>query len=124
MMENSVYSVITPEGCAAILWKSASQADRAAAALRLTATDLKRFGLIDEIVEENEPWEVVVDEADDKKRTEAFDRIAGTLRKRLTSLTSELRRMDPQELLNQRYKKFRAMGQYSESAARSEHGAV
>ena len=124
MMENSVYSVITPEGCAAILWKSASQADRAAAALRLTATDLKRFGLIDEIVEENEPWEVVVDEADDKKRTEAFERIAGTLRKRLTSLTSELRRMDPQELLNQRYKKFRAMGQYSESAARSEHGAV
>ena len=47
MMENSVYSVITPEGCAAILWKSADKADQAAAALRLTASDLKGFGLID-----------------------------------------------------------------------------
>src|SRR5215204_3796006 len=45
MMENSVYSVITPEGCAAILWKSAEKADQAATALRLTASDLKGFGL-------------------------------------------------------------------------------
>src|SRR5215213_4102720 len=46
MMENSIYSVITPEGCAAILWKSAEKADQAATALRLTASDLKGFGLI------------------------------------------------------------------------------
>ena len=50
MMENAVYSVITPEGCAAILWKDAGQASRAAECLRLTASDLKKFGIIDEII--------------------------------------------------------------------------
>ncbi|MEK7722839.1 MAG: acetyl-CoA carboxylase carboxyltransferase subunit alpha, partial [Acidobacteriota bacterium] len=49
MMENAVYSVITPEGCAAILWKDAGQAARAAECLRLTANDLKKFGIIDEV---------------------------------------------------------------------------
>jgi len=52
MLENAVYSVISPEGCAAILWKDASQKERAAEALRLTATDLKDLGIIDEIIPE------------------------------------------------------------------------
>lgn len=52
MLENAIYSVISPEGCAAILWKDAQQADRAAASLRLTAEDLLRLNLIDTTVEE------------------------------------------------------------------------
>lgn len=54
MLENAIYSVISPEGCAAILWKDAQQADRAAASLRLTAEDLLRLNLIDMTVEEPE----------------------------------------------------------------------
>lgn len=52
MLENSIYSVISPEGCASILWRSADKAKEAAEALRLTAQDLKKFGVIDEIVPE------------------------------------------------------------------------
>ena len=119
MMENSVYSVITPEGCAAILWKSAAQADRAAAALRLTATDLKGFGLIDEIIAERQPW-AVADDGEGERLPAAFEKIASDLRKRLISLVSELKKLKTEELLRQRYEKFRAMGKFSESG-RSEH---
>src|SRR5690606_28378551 len=49
MLENSVYSVISPEGCAAILWKSGGERDRAAAALKMTAIDLNRLGIADEV---------------------------------------------------------------------------
>src|SRR5437879_12547381 len=52
MLENSVYSVISPEGCAAILWKDASQRERAAEALKITADDLLELGVIDEIIAE------------------------------------------------------------------------
>ncbi|MEP7212203.1 MAG: acetyl-CoA carboxylase carboxyltransferase subunit alpha [Acidobacteriota bacterium] len=123
MMENSVYSVITPEGCAAILWKSAEKADQAASALRLTASDLKRFGLIDEIVAEKEPWAFSPDESTDNKRSRAFEKIAADLKSRLVSMVGELTKLNTADLLKQRYDKFRAMGQYSEAAARSEHGS-
>src|SRR5438270_3120235 len=58
MMENAVYSVISPEGCASILWKDSAQADRAAECLRLTADELKKFDIIDEIVPEPETWTI------------------------------------------------------------------
>lgn len=54
MLENSVYSVISPEGCASILWKDSSKAADAADALKLTAADLKKFGIIDTLIEESE----------------------------------------------------------------------
>src|SRR6184192_3394526 len=54
MLEHAVYSVISPEGCAAILWKNASAAPEAAAAMKITAGDLKKLGIIDEIVPEPE----------------------------------------------------------------------
>lgn len=57
MMENSIYSVISPEGCAAILWKDAARANVAAEKLKLTAKDLKSLGLIDEIIPEREIWD-------------------------------------------------------------------
>src|SRR4030095_11741357 len=50
MLEHSVYSVITPEGCASILWRDAGRAEEAATAMRITAPDLKALGIIDEIV--------------------------------------------------------------------------
>ena len=56
MLENAVYSVITPEGCAAILWKDAGEANLAAESLKLTADELKKFGLIDEIIPEQDDW--------------------------------------------------------------------
>jgi len=120
MMENSVYSVITPEGCAAILWKSAEQAGQAAAALRLTASDLKGFGLIDEIIAENEPWAVESEDSENKKGRKAFEKIADTLKSRLIALIDELSKTNTDELLKQRYDKFRVMGQYEEAGARSE----
>jgi len=52
MLENSVYSVITPEGCASILWRSADQAQEAAEAMRLTAEDLKKLEIVDEVIPE------------------------------------------------------------------------
>src|SRR5436305_8988639 len=58
MMENAVYSVISPEGCASILWKDAGQAERAAECLRLTAAELTGFAIIDEIVREPETWAI------------------------------------------------------------------
>ena len=54
MMENSIYSVITPEGCASILWKDSSRAPEAAESLKLTAKSLKEYGLIDEVIKEPE----------------------------------------------------------------------
>jgi acetyl-CoA carboxylase carboxyl transferase subunit alpha len=57
MMQNSIYSVISPEGCAAILWKDAARADLAAEKLKLTATDLQALGVIDEIIPEPKHWD-------------------------------------------------------------------
>ena len=109
MMENAIYSVISPEGCAAILWKDATKADLAAAALRLTAGDLKTFGVIDEIVAEDEPWEFS-DDDDDKKRRKRFNRIAEDLKKAIVKNLKELSKADPSDLVKKRYEKFRKMG--------------
>src|SRR6186713_1935162 len=62
MMENAVYSVITPEGCAAILWKSAEKAPEAAEGLKLTADELKKHDIIDEIIPEDEVWTMPADD--------------------------------------------------------------
>src|ERR1043165_2161424 len=77
MMENAVYSVITPEGCAAILWKDAEKATQAAEGLKLTAAELKRFDIIDEIIPEAQPWTMPTEK--DKKSQAAYDRVAQAL---------------------------------------------
>lgn len=112
MMENAVYSVITPEGCAAILWKDAGQSALAAAALRLTASDLKEFGLIDEIVPEPKAWEINPEESDDKKKAAAFDEISKSLKQSLTTNLKQLSSADPKERVLERFKKFRKMGEW------------
>src|SRR5438445_6389173 len=78
MMENAVYSVITPESCAAILWKSSERAADAAEGLKLTADNLKKFDIIDDIIPEEDPWMIPAN--GDKKRQKAFDKICERLK--------------------------------------------
>ena len=108
MMENAVYSVISPEGCASILWKDAGQADRAAECLRLTAAELKRFNIIDEIIPEPESWSV--ESRDDSPAN--FESIGNNLRSVIIRCLKSLTGLQPAQLLDARYKKFREMGQW------------
>ena len=110
MMENAVYSVITPEGCAAILWKSAEKAPEAAEGLKLTAASLKSFNIIDEIIPEPEPWTIPAD--DDKKKQKSFDAICDTLKQSLVREIRLLSALDSRTLLDRRYEKFRKMGEW------------
>ena len=108
MMENAVYSVISPEGCASILWKDAGQADRAAECLRLTADELMRFRIIDEIIPEPESWSIATG-ADGPSNFESIGHdLQSVLERCLKSLTG----LEPAKLLDNRYKKFREMGQW------------
>ena len=110
MLENAVYSVITPEGCAAILWKSAERAPDAAEGLRLTAANLKEFDIIDEIIPEDNPWTMPAN--GDKKRQKAYDRVCDSLKKSLVREVKALSSIDTKTLLDNRYKKFRKMGEW------------
>src|SRR6266540_3839067 len=104
MLENSVYSVISPEGCAAILWKDATQRERAAEALKLTATDLLNLGVIDEIIPEP-PGGAHSDP----------DTAAQALREALIRHVTELRKSRPERLVKRRAEKYAAMGVFSEA---------
>ncbi|HUR81659.1 MAG TPA: acetyl-CoA carboxylase carboxyltransferase subunit alpha [Thermoanaerobaculia bacterium] len=101
MLEHAVYSVISPEGCAAILWKNPAAAPDAAAAMKITAQDLKKLGIIDEIV----PEPAGGAHAD---ATAAADLLAPVLDRAV----KELMKLKPPQLLDERYKKFRKMGVY------------
>ncbi len=102
MMENAVYSVITPEGCAAILWKDAGRASQAAECLKLTAENLLSFGVIDRIIPEIGLWKV---DAEPKPK-DSFNEI----QKALTQTLAELRKQPLKTLLQNRLMKFRKMG--------------
>lgn len=110
MMENAVYSVISPEGCAAILWKDATKADLAAAALRLTASDLMKFGVIDEIIPETNAWEIEGEDAEISKRKSPFQKIADDLKASIKRNLKELSSLDGSTLVKQRFEKFRRIG--------------
>ena len=106
MMENAVYSVITVEGCAAILWKdgkSAEMKERAAKALKITAPDLLEFGIIDEIIPEPLGGAHIDHGAAAKALQEA-----------LTSALDDLRRVKPDKLVRRRREKFLRMGMVAE----------
>ncbi len=103
MLEHAVYSVISPEGCAAILWKDQTQVQRAASALRLTAQNLLELGVIDAIIPE--PLGGAHMDPNLAIRT-----VGGAVRKALV----ELRRVKRDELPRRRFAKFRAMGQFVE----------
>jgi acetyl-CoA carboxylase carboxyl transferase subunit alpha len=110
MMENAVYSVITPEGCAAILWKDAGQASRAAECLRLTADDLKRFGIIDEIISEPNEWRVETEGVE--ANTRDYEKISAELKKALLRNLKELSGIDGPKMVANRFQKFRKMGEW------------
>lgn len=99
MLEHAIYSVIPPEGCAAILWRDPERKVDAAEALQLTASDAMRFGLIDEIVEE--PFGAA------HRDPEAAAR---NLRSAIVRALGELTPLETEDLLERRYQKFRAMG--------------
>jgi len=101
MMEHAIYSVISPEGCAAILWKDASRKKEAAEALRLTARDLAEFGIIDEIVPEPPGGA----HADPVGAAAAVGEAIERHLREVGDLTAEERR-------ERRYRKFRAMGRF------------
>ncbi|QYO67442.1 hypothetical protein JVX88_11990 [Leptolyngbya sp. 7M] len=116
MMENAVYSVISPEGCAAILWKDASRAADAAACLRLTADDLRSFGIVDEIIPEKVSWSIASTENGEGKKTEsdldAFSLTGDVLKTAIKKNLAELEKFSPEELVRERFKKFRKMGDW------------
>jgi len=105
MLENAVYSVISPESCAAIVWRDSTKAELAAAALRLTAEDLLNFGLIDGIIPE--PPGGAQDDP---------ERAAELMRSKISQALEELGRLSASELVQQRYMKFRRMGNFFTSA--------
>lgn len=95
MLENSVYSVISPEGCASILWKDAQKASDAADALKLTSSDLYDFEVIEKIV-------------DEKNRTQ--EEICSDLKAIVAAEITEKSKLSKEELLSKRYEKFRKIG--------------
>src|SRR4051812_2682813 len=99
MLEHAVYSVIPPEGCAAILWRDANRKVEAAAALKITATDLLALGLIDAIVPEP-PGGAHND----------HDRATALVDQALSAALGELTQLPVEECLTRRYQKFRSMG--------------
>ena len=103
MLEHAIYSVISPEGCAAILWKDQNRAEDAAKSLRLTARDLKQFGVVDEVLPEPPGGAHM----DPRSTAETVD---AAIRRHLR----HLRKMKVEALLARRYKKYRALGVYSD----------
>ena len=101
MMENAYYSVISPEGCAAILWKHRKHAPEAAEAMKLVAPDLKKLGLIDDVIEEPTGGAHHNHQAS-----------ADAFRDKIIALIEELKALKTQDLLDQRYNKFRSFGQW------------
>ena len=101
MMENSIYSVISPEGCASIMWRDASKKDLAAQALRITAGDLSELGCIDGIVPEP-----------DGGAHRDHDAAAALLSTALQKHYAELKKLPTRELVASRYDKFRNMAQF------------
>jgi acetyl-CoA carboxylase carboxyl transferase subunit alpha len=101
MMENSIYSVISPEGCAAIMWRDASKKELAAEAMRITATDLEELGCVDDIVPEPEGG-----------AHRDYEAAANLLDASLQKHYAELKKMPPSELVVSRYNKFRNIAQF------------
>ena len=97
MLENAIYSILSPEGYSSILWKDASRAEEAAEKMKLTAKDLYDLNVIDKIIEEPE---------DD------FDKLTENLKQEIVKNIKDLNKMTENEIVYDRYKKFRNMGEY------------
>jgi len=104
MLENAIYSVISPEGCAAILWKDSSQAARAAEGLKLTAKDLEVEGIVDQVIDEPKGG-----------AQSSHDEAARLLDMALSSRLAESSTYSAEERLSRRYQKLRQMGKWATS---------
>jgi acetyl-CoA carboxylase carboxyl transferase subunit alpha len=106
ILQNAYYSVISPEGCASILWRSATKAPEAAEALKLTGEHLIKFGIVDEIIPEplggahHDP-----------------ESVAAVLKESLLKQLKRLKGLSTKEILDKRYEKFRAIGKFVEKSA-------
>jgi acetyl-CoA carboxylase carboxyl transferase subunit alpha len=103
ILENAYYSVISPEGCAAILWKDRAHAPKAAAALKMTSGDLKQLQLVDEVIPEpmggaHYDW----------------SQAASAVKSAIVKNLSELKKLSVDKLLNQRYARYRKFGEFTE----------
>jgi acetyl-CoA carboxylase carboxyl transferase subunit alpha len=101
MLENAIYSVISPNGAASILWKDASKADQAAEAMKITAQDLLAMGVIEEIVPEPRGG-----------AHRDYDSTAASIKEALLRHLEELSNLNPDELVEDRYRKFRKIGEF------------
>lgn len=105
ILENSFYSVISPEGCASIIWRDAAKAETAAAAMKITAKDLRELGIVDEIIPEPDGGAHTDHEATARLLDDVLER-------QLVTLVNQPIR----DLVNARYEKFRKMGQFFDLA--------
>lgn len=103
MLEHSIYSVISPEGCAAILWSDGTKGEQAADALKLTAKDIIKLGVIDEIIQEPVGG-----------AHRDHEQMAKSLKEAISRNLAELNKMTTEQLIDDRYNKFRAMSQFIE----------
>jgi acetyl-CoA carboxylase carboxyl transferase subunit alpha len=103
MLENATYSVITPEGCASILWRDPTRSPDAAAQLKLLARDVHKLGVVDDVLAEPLGG-----------AHRDYDTVSNGVRTALRGALAELGALSPAELREQRYRKFRLLGQYVE----------
>ena len=101
MLENAVYSVISPEGCASILWKDSSKVADAAECLKITAADMREFKVIEGIITED---------------FDNFDKMCNSIRHQIKKDLSTLMALSPDELLENRYNRFRRIGYFEQKA--------
>ncbi|WP_044477714.1 acetyl-CoA carboxylase carboxyltransferase subunit alpha [Paenibacillus antibioticophila] len=109
MLENAIYSVISPNGAASILWKDASKADQAAEAMKITAQDLLEMEVIEEIVPEPRGG-----------AHRDYEEAAAAIKERLLRHLEELSALHPDELVEDRYRKFRKIGEFEEQRKTAE----
>lgn len=102
MLENAIYSILSPEGYASILWKDSSRTKEAAEKMKLTAKDLYELKVIDKIIKEPQGDE-----------EESFLKVAKSLKKEIQETIEEMKDMNPEEIVKNRYQKFRKMGEYN-----------
>ena len=101
MLENAIYSILSPEGYASILWKDASRTKEAAEKMKLTAKDLYDLKIIDKIIKEPTGDE-----------EESFKKVSKSLKREITKIIDEMKSKTPEEIVEERYQKFRNMGEY------------
>lgn len=98
MLENAIYSILSPEGYSSILWKDSSRAKEAAEKMRLTAKDLYDLKVIDKIIKE--------------PKEDTLKKVSNSLKKEIETTINNMSKMSKEEIVEDRYNKFRNMGEY------------